>query len=41
MLLAILLVGIAVATLVWVEMTPPRPRAPYVEDRGDHDLKRP
>jgi hypothetical protein len=33
MLLAILFVGIAVAILIWVAMTPSRPRAPYTERR--------
>jgi hypothetical protein len=35
-------IGVAVATLIWVAMTPPRPRAPYVENRRrDHDMRRP
>jgi hypothetical protein len=33
MLLAILFVGIAVAILIWVAMTPSPPRAPYTERR--------
>jgi hypothetical protein len=33
MLLAILLVGVVVAILIWVALTPPQPRAPFSERR--------
>ena len=33
MLLTTLLAAVVVAILIWVAAAPPRPRAPYVEDR--------